>query len=216
MKLKLPKKCKKKVDAGNVVETPKWGDIKIRIKGKNNKVIICPQAQGKIKINIHGDDNTVLIKSAGYLDMSIWIGVADTTCRKALFEVGERTEMNGVNFVLLENESLVTVGEDCLFSDDIEVWCSDTHSICDLEGNILNIGKSIEIGNHVWVGRNCSITKNTKIADNSIIGWCSNVTKKFEESNVVIAGNPAEVVKRNIDWRKDRPQTLFDKQHKTA
>ena len=44
------------------------------------------------------------------------------------------------------------------------------------------------------------IGKNTKISDDSIIGWGSIVTKKFEEPNVVLAGNPAKIVKRGINW----------------
>jgi len=42
------------------------------------------------------------------------------------------------------------------------------------------------------------INKNTKISDDSIVGWGSIVTKKFEDKNIIIAGTPAKIVKRNI------------------
>ena len=42
--------------------------------------------------------------------------------------------------------------------------------------------------------------KNVKIADNSIVGWGSIVTKEFNEPNVIIAGIPAKIVKRGINW----------------
>ena len=69
-----------------------------------------------------------------------------------------------------------------------------------MEGNEKNFGKSMEIGRHVGVGKDKKIGKNVRIVDNSIIGWGSIVTRSVEESNVVIAGNPAKVVKRNINW----------------
>lgn len=50
------------------------------------------------------------------------------------------------------------------------------------------------------IGKDCKIGKNTKISSNSIVAWNSVVNKKFDESNVVIAGNPATIVKRNINW----------------
>ena len=87
-----------------------------------------------------------------------------------------------------------------MFSWGIDVWCTDVHTVTDLDGNPLNFSESIEIGNQVWVGKDVKIGKNTKISADSIVGWGSIVTKKFDETNVVIAGNPAKIVKRNINW----------------
>ncbi len=44
--------------------------------------------------------------------------------------------------------------------------------------------------------------KKVRIADNSVVGSASVVTKKFDEENVVIAGNPAKICRRNIMWEK--------------
>ena len=66
--------------------------------------------------------------------------------------------------------------------------------------NTINFAKSIEIGKHVWIGKDSKIGKNVKIADNSIVGWGSIVTKEFNEPNVIIAGIPAKIVKRGINW----------------
>lgn len=38
------------------------------------------------------------------------------------------------------------------------------------------------------------------IGDNSIVGWGSIVTRRFDEPNVILAGIPAKVVKRGINW----------------
>ena len=203
----LPTWCNKKIDSENFVDIPKWKNIKISIKGKNNNVSIPQDMRGKMKIKIHGNDNKLIIKSSEDLDIRVTI-----SCSNATVEIGKGTNISGASFTVFENNSSIKIGEDCMFSKDIEVWCSDAHSICDKDGQIINVGRNVEIGNHVWIGRHCYITKNTKIADNSVVGWCSNVTRKFDEPNVIIAGNPAQIVKRNINWRRERPQNLLDEQ----
>ena len=56
----------------------------------------------------------------------------------------------------------------------------------------------IEIADHVWISRNV----NVKIPKNSIVALGAVVVKEFSEENVVIAGVPAKITKRNIDWRR--------------
>ena len=48
------------------------------------------------------------------------------------------------------------------------------------------------------------INKGVSIKQDTIIGTGSVVTKPFDESNVVIAGTPAKIVKRNVVWDVDK------------
>lgn len=101
---------------------------------------------------------------------------------------------------LQEDDSYVSIGDDSQLSWGIDIWCTDAHTITDLKGEPINFAKCIEIGKHVWIGKDSKIGKNVKIADNSIVGWGSIVTKEFNEPNVIIAGIPAKIVKRGINW----------------
>ncbi|MBR2240763.1 MAG: serine acetyltransferase [Clostridia bacterium] len=71
-----------------------------------------------------------------------------------------------------------------------------------LHGNncIGNNGKDLEkcpkIGNNVEIGYGATIIGNIEIADGIIIGANSLVNKSFLESNVIIAGNPANIIKK--------------------
>lgn len=56
----------------------------------------------------------------------------------------------------------------------------------------------IIIGENVWIGINSRICKGVTIGDNSIIGANSVVTKDVP-ANCIAVGNPARVVKTNID-----------------
>ena len=54
--------------------------------------------------------------------------------------------------------------------------------------------KPIKIGKNVWIGADCTILPGITIGDNSIIGAGSVVTKDVPY-NVVVAGNPARIIK---------------------
>ena len=58
----------------------------------------------------------------------------------------------------------------------------------------------VDIGNHVWVGKDVKIGKNARISDHRILGWGSIVSKEFDEPHVILAGMPAKIVKRGINW----------------
>jgi len=54
--------------------------------------------------------------------------------------------------------------------------------------------KPVSLGKNVWVGDNSIITKGVTIGDNSIVGARSVVLHDIPE-NVVVAGNPAKIIK---------------------
>lgn len=56
----------------------------------------------------------------------------------------------------------------------------------------------IIIGNNCWIGTNVRICKGVTIGDNAVVAACSVVTKDVP-ANSVVAGNPAKVVKTDID-----------------
>lgn len=56
----------------------------------------------------------------------------------------------------------------------------------------------IIIGRNCWIGSNVRICKGVSIGDNSIIAACSVVTKSVP-ANCIAAGNPAKVVKTDIN-----------------
>lgn len=56
----------------------------------------------------------------------------------------------------------------------------------------------IIIGENCWIGSNVRICKGVTIGDNSIVAACSVVTKDVP-ANCIVAGNPAKIVKTDID-----------------
>ena len=195
----------------------------IHLTGENNTVKIKVDSEEKfdklkgLNIFVFGNNNSINLgkllfpvnESIGLTGLIINIGnpPEDTVdpgvnryANNCKIDIGDNTIFCGVRLFLQDSNTSISIGNDCMFSWGIDVWCTDVHTVTDLDGNPLNFSESIEIGNHVWVGKDVKIGKNTKISADSIIGWGSIVTKKFDETNVVIAGNPAKIVKRNINW----------------
>lgn len=102
-----------------------------------------------------------------------------------------------------EENISVSIGNDCLISTGVHIRSSDGHTIYSAANpkEILNASsKYIKIGNHVWVGQNALITKDVIIPDNCVVGMGAVVTRKNFLENSVIAGNPAKIIKTNINW----------------
>lgn len=177
-----------------------------KLTGKNNHITLGNHCELRLLIEIYGDNNTIVIGENTRFNANnqICIGTPDTPASNCTIIIGADSTYNGCLFRIFESSSHINVGEHCLFSSGINVWASDSHSILQ-DGKLINKGESIIIGNHVWVGMDSKISKNTQVSDNSVIGWGSIVTKKFTTTNVIIAGNPAIIVKENIDWNINHP-----------
>lgn len=62
-------------------------------------------------------------------------------------------------------------------------------------GSTKGTGKGAQIGKNCYIGPGVQIVGPITIADNVVIGAGSVVTKSVNEQNVVVAGNPARVIK---------------------
>lgn len=201
-------------------------DSHIFLKGDGNAVWLCfateQQARDVLQspgfsLQITGNGNQVFLDriSVGYLPQKgingllicigggpdDWIdGTEPRTADRCFLSIGCHTKINGAYFLLQDSGSRVRVGEDTMMSWGIDVWCTDVHTLLDRNGRCYNKGRFIDIGSHVWVGKDVKIGKNTRIADGCVVGWGSIVTKQFVEPHCLLAGVPAKVVKKSIDW----------------
>lgn len=120
-------------------------------------------------------------------------------------ELSERVTINAYSWartkMFVKDSSCIFVSNDCLFSNRIDISTTDWHGIYDESGQLLNPEKDVHIGQHVWIGRKATVCKGVTIPDNSIVGQCSVVTKSFNETNILIAGNPAMIKKSGIRWK---------------
>ena len=95
----------------------------------------------------------------------------------------------------------IKIGTGSLFSNNIEIHSSDYHGIYNKKGERINPDKDIIIGKNVWIGLGCKVLKGSVISNESVVGAGSLVSGSFFENNVIIAGNPAKIIKNQIFWK---------------
>lgn len=81
-----------------------------------------------------------------------------------------------------------------MFSADVVIRTSNSHSIINELGKRINTGKSVEIGRHIWIGNNAIILKGSKIGENSIIGTMAVVAGKIRPQGGIAVGNQAKIM----------------------
>ena len=115
--------------------------------------------------------------------------------------IGDGVKSTGPLAMYVYEGTTVTIGDGCLFSNNVIFGPSDAHRIFDAETKLrINRPQDIKIGARVWVGEHVSILKGVTIPDGCVIGTRSLVNKPFTEPNCIIAGNPAKVVRRGVNW----------------
>ena len=90
--------------------------------------------------------------------------------------------------------STIEIGDNCMFAPNVQLYTA-THPLHPVKRNSgLKYAKPIKIGDNVWLGGGVIVTPGVTLGNNVVVGAGSVVTKSFPD-NVVIAGNPARIIK---------------------
>ena len=90
--------------------------------------------------------------------------------------------------------STIEIGDNCMFAPNVQLYTA-TRPLHPVKRNSgLEYAKPIKIGDNVWLGGGVIVTPGVTLGNNVVVGAGSVVTKSFPD-NVVIAGNPARIIK---------------------
>lgn len=170
--------------------------IKIINHGSDNLIEFGEGCRlSRCKIQVFGNGNRIKIEQDCVCrDMDIWLSDGGT------IEIGHNTHFVGKIHIACTEGKAVKIGERCLFSNDIVIRTGDSHSILDNKGQRINPAADVSIDNHVWIGQQVVMLKGANIGKESVIGANSLVAGKKFGNQVVLAGNPAKVIKENVMW----------------
>lgn len=67
-----------------------------------------------------------------------------------------------------------------------------------------DIQEGIVIGKNCYIGSAVRFKPGSSIGDNSLVALGSVITKKFNDKNVIIAGQPAKIIRKNYNWKTQK------------
>ena len=112
--------------------------------------------------------------------------------------IGEHTRINGDCWI--GARTTVTIGDWCLISD-CAIFDNDFHNVLPRERHLPpapDVAAPVHIGDNVWIGTRALVMKGSVIGADSVVG-AGAVTRGSVPAGVVVAGNPAVVVRRFDD-----------------
>ena len=141
--------------------------------------------------------------------------VSNTLIRQLFGHVGENCEVHaqfkcdyGYNIYVgddffanydcvMLDVSPIRIGKHCLLGPRVQLYTVNHPLNPELRRNgAYGQSKDITIGDDVWIGGGTIICPGVTLGNNVIVGAGSVVTKSFVD-NVIIAGNPAKIIKQN-------------------
>lgn len=176
--------------------------VKFNIKGRCNIFFIGPKARlNKCTITFVGNHCVLIIGEGSTIisNTSFW-------CQDdySSINIGKNFTMEGGHIAATEGES-INIGDDCMFSEDVEIRNGDSHSIIDITLNQrINKALPVEIGNHVWLAAHTRVLKGSIVPSNCIVGNSALINSCFDKENSLYAGIPGKLIKENINWDRNK------------
>lgn len=107
-------------------------------------------------------------------------------------EIGENFYSNH-NLTILDCAK-VTFGNNVFIAPNVSLYTAEHPIDFQTRNKGLEFAKPIKVGNNVWIGGSVTILSGVTIGNNVVIGAGAVVTKDVPD-NVVVAGNPARIIK---------------------
>ncbi|MDO5630905.1 MAG: acyltransferase [Paracoccus sp. (in: a-proteobacteria)] len=176
--------------------------LTVEFRGKGSVVEI---GEGAVFRNSH-----LILSNRGYVSIAKTHprGILNTTADMSgdgegkSLGIGFGSSIEGCRFAMANETGVsITIGQRCMLSTNITFRGGDGHTIFDPDTRkVLNRTRPIVIGDHVWIGAGATLTKGSQVASHSVVATMAVVTRRFDQEHVAIAGNPAQIVRRGIDW----------------
>jgi acetyltransferase-like isoleucine patch superfamily enzyme len=141
-----------------------------------------------------GDSFTAIGEPMHRVEIGVW-GRAEG-CGRVV--VGDSVLMSPGSRLSASDE--IVIGDGVMMANGTYITDSDWHTIYDRTARSEKV-TPVHIGDNVWLGDHATVLKGVTIGENSVVAARAVVTRDVP-ANVVVAGNPAKVVKQLDPERK--------------
>lgn len=194
LKLKYERNCKLYIYPDSIIDIHPKAKIEF-IKGKfriNASHVDSRKRKNKSQLTLN-KDSKLIIEDNFDLYNGASIFVASGAILK--FKGGSYLNTNSV----INCFEYIEIGYHTYISDNVSIQDSDNHYIKH-EGVEKPNTLPIIIGDYVWIAKNVIVLKGVTIGNGAVVAAGSVVTKNVPEK-CLVAGNPAKIIKENIEWR---------------
>lgn len=194
------------------------------IKGENNSISLKNIYARNNTFTIKGNNNTIIIEKGITRLNNCNIYICGSNCEikigaganindtllyiednNGMICIGGHTTISGQTQLSVIEGKGIHIGQQCLFSDNIDIRVGDSHSIIDMQsGNRINASKDVFIGDHVWIGHKVAILKGASIDNDSIVATGAIITNKKFPPNSIIGGIGGSILKTGVTWNHKR------------
>ena len=183
-------------------------NTKIKNIGKiifTNKIYPAMVSLGVIRLSaFETTSNPLIFNNRGTLEvggrLKIHPGAVFAIVKGATIKVGNCVGF-GANSRVVCRKSII-IGNNVQCSWDTQILDSDFHFLYNIEKDkYYPRTKEIVFGNNVFIGNGCTVGKGTVLPDGCVVSCISKVSGDFttEGENLLIAGNPAKVIKKGVN-----------------
>ena len=130
---------------------------------------------------------TIVGEPDGRVKIGVW-GADETSGR---IKIGDYAMISPGTRISAANE--ITIGDSVMMANGVYITDSDWHELYD-RGRRSDKVTPVHIANNVWLGDHSTVLKGVSIGENSVVA-AGAVVSKDVPANVIVAGNPAVVVK---------------------
>lgn len=158
---------------------------------------------------------------------NLWNGTRYSTltfCGRAMIIFKGRAKLTQSVHIRILNGGVLTIGDNFYTSSNLNLHCSENVLIgnnvtlgwdvmlmdtdyhkywLDIANRLASHIKPVFIGSNCWIGSKTIITKGTHIANHTIVGAGSVVSGIFDKENIIIKGNPANIVREGVSIKED-------------
>lgn len=150
--------------------------------------------------NIHiGDCFTAVAEPMHQVEIGVWGREAGS----GAIRIGRAVLMSPGSRISASDEILI--GDGTMLANGVYITDSDWHGVYDRTARPA-AATPVHIGSNVWLGDHATVLKGVHIGDNSVVGARAVVTSNVP-ANVIVAGNPARVI-RELDPERPRVTRL--------
>ena len=169
------------LDGKRIFNTSKCPYYNLDITGKGNRFYLQKaNAQKDIYIKCEGDNNYLEIGKNNRIVAGLTVFFVSIPGKK------------------VENTKII-IGDNNIFNGYVTVQSPV------IDGNAVKIGSNnlfagVTIKDNIWICENVLVLNKANIPSNSVVAARSTVNKPFFEQNILLAGTPAEIKKKDIMW----------------